>query len=282
MRHGHKFSGNLLSMTSKNSRLSRVETIAIITFIVALLGIAAVLIVPAYPNASGELFRWLLWGCVAVAALSFLFVVWHHLARAKLTKRPIILIVALLVAGFTGVLVMWGYNFFRHTDGPKLEGNIVYTILGKAPVDGKIVPGVFIFAAISNTGTVQSAVTGFRVSAKKDGSLYQGVILAPVNNVTVQTIFPEINSNQTIIIHKEDALYSKSLTPIQPGGVIYGFLVISFPNLVDYTVLSGGFEIDLTFFDAFSKRYDVIQSPRIVTRRIPKIVLPGMQTEYPD
>jgi hypothetical protein len=57
-------------MSTNQSRLSVGDSIAFVALILALLGIAALLIPSAYPNASVELYRFLLWLCIVVASLS--------------------------------------------------------------------------------------------------------------------------------------------------------------------------------------------------------------------
>jgi hypothetical protein len=57
--------------------------------------------------------------------------------------------------------------------------------------------------------------------------------------------------------------------------------MVSFANVSDFRVLQGGFEIDLTFNDAFSKKYSMAQVPSFLTMKLPMVVLPGMHTEFP-
>lgn len=125
-RHGSIF----FSMSTDKQRLSTGDTIAFVALILAFLGIAAVLIPPAYPNASVELYQVLLWLCIVVASLSAAFLVWHHLIQPR-WKRPSTSGAALFLLGVFCICAI-GFDFWDHhyNSRPRLAGGIVYTILG--------------------------------------------------------------------------------------------------------------------------------------------------------
>ena len=153
-------------------------------------------------------------------------------------------------------------------------------MLGQSLVENKNTAGLFIFAGIKNTG-FQSVAMNFRVSAKKDGSLYQGTIMGVSKTTIVTALMPAIGGMSNIILHDEDVLYNKGNIPIPSGGIIYGFLMVSFPNISDFRVLQGGPEISIIFNDVFGKEYAIKQISTSVTTSLPRIVLPGMHTEFP-
>ena len=83
------FSSILVAMPLGKTRLSTTDTLAFVALILAMLGIAAVLIQPAYPEASVSLYRTILWCCVIVAALSVAFLLWHHVVQPRLKGRQL-------------------------------------------------------------------------------------------------------------------------------------------------------------------------------------------------
>jgi hypothetical protein len=91
--------------------------------------------------------------------------------------------------------------------------------------------------------------------------------------------FPGVSTGKPVRYHDKDALYNKASTPIPVGGIIYGFLMVSFKNISDYSILKGGFETHWKFNDAFSNQYSRIGIPGAVTADLPAIVLPGVDME---
>jgi hypothetical protein len=76
-------------MQPNRQRLSATDTIAIITFTVALIGVAAVLLQPAYPEASIWVYRSILWFSIITALLSAAFLINHHLVQPRLKGRKL-------------------------------------------------------------------------------------------------------------------------------------------------------------------------------------------------
>jgi hypothetical protein len=187
------------------------------------------------------------------------------------------LILVLLACG-SAILTFW-----QNRSGARLGGGIVYTLLGEANLDGKMTPVLYIFAGVGNVGTIPSVAYNYRVSVKKDGNTYQGTVLAIPKINTVYPAFPDKLGNTSVSFHDDDALYNKTATiAIQPGNIIYGVLMVSFPNVADYTVLTGGLEIIITFNDLYSHMYTIDQRAGIVTdRKTPLMQLPGMHIEFP-
>jgi hypothetical protein len=143
-------------------------------------------------------------------------------------------------------------------------------------------PTVYIFAGIANTGTIQTAVTGYKISAKKDGNTYQGTIMAAPKVTTIYPVNPEIMGSQSFELHDDDSLSNKTIAAIQPGNVTYGYLMVTFKTVADYTVLSGGLEIIMTFNDVFRNQYTIDQTTHIVTNeKIPFLQFPGTHM-FPD
>jgi hypothetical protein len=166
---------------------------------------------------------------------------------------------------------------------PKLGLYVVYTIFGQAEVNNKKTPSMFIFLKLSNTGDVQTSVTDYRVYVKTTGATYPGTVVAPTKPITVE---PMSGNGNKIIVHPEDALFNKTISPIRPGEVVYGFLMVYFETVPDYLNLMGGVEIYIVYLDGFSKFYYQIAIPRfgsstIQWKEFPRIVLPGMRTEFP-
>jgi hypothetical protein len=83
-----------------------------------------------------------------------------------------------------------------------------------------------------------------------------------------------------MVLQPQDSLWEKASAPIQPGNIVYGYLVAAFKTVSDAKVLAGGMEIILTFDDVFQHHYVVDQEPHIVLRQnLPIMVLPGMHIE---
>jgi hypothetical protein len=106
-------------------------------------------------------------------------------------------------------------------------------------------------------------------------------MVVPKTN-TVYPLDPNKVGNQVISFHDDDALYNKTANAIQPGNIVYGVLMVSFPKIADYTALTGPIEIIITFNDVYSNTYTIDQRPTIVTdRKVPLMGLPGTHIEFP-
>jgi hypothetical protein len=169
--------------------------------------------------------------------------------------------------------------------GPKLEARVAATMLGQSVINGRMTPSSIIIVSVTNTGTVPTIAKNYRVSVVKDGNVYQGVILGCPETFKVLPLLPEDKAGP-MQFFGADALYNKTAAPLAPGAEVYGFLMVSYPTVFDYTALRGGYRIDIVFEDAFSNSWFDIATP---TPDIPPNtdfrsamrVYPGMHTLFP-
>lgn len=168
--------------------------------------------------------------------------------------------------------------------GPKLEAKVAATILGQSEIDKKITVGTLIIVSITNSGSVPTIARNYRVAVSKDGNVYQGVVIACPETFKMLPVLPEDKAGP-IQFFAVDALYSKTATPIPPGGEVYGFLLVTYPTISDYTALKGGYQIAILFEDAFSNRFWDIAIPTSPppTTDFHSVmrVYPGMHTKFP-
>jgi hypothetical protein len=228
---------------------------------------AGAVIFTAFRHQSHPLLR----SAISVAALIALFsVAWHPIWKDFSEKHPEIANLSVLRSA---------------PNGPKLEMKVALTFLCQTLIDKRITPGIIIIASVTNTGTSQTVATNYRVAAVKDGNVYQGTVIASPKTVFITPFLPQ-DKLGPIQLFEEDVLYTKTATPIVPGNQVYGYLLVTFPNVTDYKALSGGYVISITFEDAFSNGYYDIAIPNshdhITDDFQPAMrVFPGMHTKLP-
>src|SRR5258708_21149632 len=185
------------------------------------------------------------------------------------------------------VLLAWasaGSTFWlnRSASGPKLIGGIVYALLVGVNIEGKMTVTLYIFGGVGNLGTAPSGAFNYKVSVKKNGNTYVGTTLVLAKTNSVFPLDPDKQGNQGISFHDDEGLYNKTVTAIQPGNIVYGVLMVIFPNVSDYTALGGNLEIIMTFNDIYSNTYTVDQISKIVSdQKVPLMGLPGAHLEFP-
>jgi hypothetical protein len=224
------------------------------------------------PVGSGLLF----WGGLAVFFVTIIVIGVVWVTGSIKPAGPILAIVLAFIV--VGLNFLDRRHFRPRAEGPNLEGNVIYTFLGQSDIDGRMAPGIIIFAAITNIGSVQTIAINFSVSVKKDRSIYEGAVLGVTKAFTVHPI-PGQSTGKPVRYQAKDALYNKAATPIPTGGIVYGYLMVAFKNISDYSVLKGGYEVHWKFNDAFSNQYYRIGIGTVRTTELPAIVLPGLDME---
>jgi hypothetical protein len=179
-------------------------------------------------------------------------------------------------------LILVGFLFFsERTTGPVLQAFMQEAVFGPGPPSGETAsPSTIcvIIVALANSGTGQSAATSFQLTAKIKRNVYQG------NPQGAPPIFdlklPEGHRmGAAMRFYSTDWLYNKAATPIPPGGMIFGFLLYTFPP-IDYKTLVGQpMDLTLTFQDAFGKIYSVSSSSEKPTEDYVFHIHPGVKME---
>ncbi len=240
----------------------------------------AMMAAPEYFHLGQVWSAFLFWGGIGVFALTII-VLWVLYRREKESPRGATvtsMIIMLMVCSIVA-FDLWDRRNIE-VKRPNFQAYIMYTLLGQSLVNDKMTPGLFIFLALVNSGSIQSSVFNFNIMAKKDGSTYQGSIMGVPKTMIVTSLIPAIGGMKNMELHDEDVLYNKVITPVPPGGVVYGFFMVSFPNVSDFRILQGGSEINMTYNDVFLNDYTLRAIPGASTNVLPLIVLPGMHTEF--
>ena len=169
-------------------------------------------------------------------------------------------------------------------NGPYLELKVAATFLCQTLIDNKPTAGLVIIASITNTGSVQTIAKNFKVAVAKDGNIYQGIVIGSPKIVSVSPYLPQDKTGPMYLV-EEDVLYTKTATPLAPGSQVYGFLLVTFPNISGYKAIAGGAQIKTTFEDAFSNQYFDIAIPSGTDTDMRSVIMrvyPGMHTKLPD
>ena len=183
------------------------------------------------------------------------------------------------------VVLSWaaaGFTYWHNRHGASLAGGVVYTLVGAVNLDGKMVTTIDVFAGIGNLGDSPTAALAYKVSVKKDGNVYQGTVMAVPKTATSYPLFPDKVGNIGVTFHDDDALYTKTATAIQPGNIVYGVLMVTFPTVSDYSVFTGGFELIINFSDVHSNTYTIDANIAHLTtdQKVPLMAMPGTHIEF--
>lgn len=161
---------------------------------------------------------------------------------------------------------------------PKLIGSLQQAVSGLlSPASER--DTVFILSAnIINTGTMQTIVKNWKVSASAGGNTYDAVFMQMPPSFTFNKI-PQVVANQpdSITFKKADDIVEKALTPIQVGALLPGIIFVVFQN-VDQSIFKSGVTLTVTFEDVLSTQYSMTIQTSGRTGVV--ALMPGLKTEY--
>ena len=182
------------------------------------------------------------------------------------------------VVFFGGTFLVFAVLFFfvgTKPQQPNLVGSVVQVMSGQAPANERDTYAV-VTIGIVNTGGMQSVVKQWRVQAKAQGNVYEGIIVPMQKDFTFNNI-PRVSEDQpeSVTYKVEDDIVQKGLVPIQTGAFLQGIAFVIFRN-VDSTVFKGPMEYEVSYEDALSHKYSM---PVKYTGQIGLIPLvPGLHT----
>jgi len=167
------------------------------------------------------------------------------------------------------------YAVGTRSPSPQLSGVVQSVVVGKGVTDHDTV--AVLTANVINTGTMQTIVKNWQVTARANGHDYQAVFPQMTDSFTFSGI-PNVSPNQptSITYHKTDSLLEKSLAPIQVGSIVTGLLFVAFQG-VDIAVFKTGVDYTITYEDVFSRSYTM----QISTTGVMSVigVAPGIKAE---
>ena len=135
---------------------------------------------------------------------------------------------------------------------PQLGGNIENVLAGPLNKTGTI--AVFTVDVV-NSGTMQSIIKNWSVTATVNSINYRGSILVPPPpNLTFNDPDAPTGAPRAITFHGQDSLLDKASVPIPTGGETTGLLFIVF-NGIDPGIFKAGVDYTVSFEDALSKTY---------------------------
>jgi hypothetical protein len=175
-----------------------------------------------------------------------------RLAFHKLTQRK----EQIAFGGFSFLIFLTLMIFAAgRAQEPKLAGAIQSAIVGRPNSDRTTF--VVLSANIINSGTMQSIVKSWRVTAESNGRKYEGAFAPMPDTFT----FNDLPSNgpthpTAVTYHNTDNIVEKSLAPVQVGGLMTGILFIVFQN-IDAAVFATGVDFIVTYEDVLSKPYSM-------------------------
>jgi hypothetical protein len=191
-----------------------------------------------------DLFKRLLVYVVVSAGLTvFLRYVLHHLQRLR---EVLALWIAVLL-----VLVGLFYFTAESSRGPKLQIILQDFNIGSSLADNT--SAAILVAGIVNSGTIQTIATDFRLTIKNKGNVYQGEPSGMPKELPVS--LPPGQGHKAIKFFQDDALYNKAVTPIPPGGMIYGVLMFTLPNVDAKSFIGSESEVTFSIRDAWWNQY---------------------------
>jgi hypothetical protein len=195
-----------------------------------------------------DLFKYYVLGPLIVAILSTTIL---RYAFQKLHERRE------QIVFFVGIFAVFVVLFFfvgTKPQQPNLIGTIQQVAAGQTAPNSRDTIAI-ITIGIVNTGGMQSIVKQWRVQAKSQGNIYEGIIVPMQKNFTFDNI-PKITEDQpeSVTYKAEDDIVQKGLSPIQTGAFLQGIMFSLFRN-VDGSVFKGPMEYEVSYEDALSRKY---------------------------
>jgi hypothetical protein len=136
---------------------------------------------------------------------------------------------------------------------PHLTGAVQQVITGNGPTERDTI--VVVTMNVINTGTMQTIVKNWHVTAEVNGRKYEAVFVPMPETFTFSNI-PTATPGQpdSLTFHNSDNLLETSLHPIQVGALLPGVLFVMFQN-VDRSIFKSGVDYTITFEDVLSRSY---------------------------
>jgi hypothetical protein len=183
----------------------------------------------------------------------------------------------MIAFGFSSFVLFMAliYAVGTRPQSPALSGVVQSVVIGSGIPNQDAV--TVLTANVINTGTMQTIVKNWRVTARVNGHDYQGSFPQMTDSFTFSGL-PNVSPNQptSITYHKADNLLDKSLVPIQVGSMLTGLLFVAFQH-VDVAVFKTGVDYTVTYEDVFSRSYTMQISTSGVSSVIG--VAPGIKAE---
>lgn len=194
-----------------------------------------------------DILKTLFWAAVMTAAIQLILARALHVIKAK---REIISLWIGGVVLFSALI----YSLGMRAQQPYLDGKIVQGMSG--PVPGSERDSIAVIALnITNTGSMQSIVQGWKVQAIVGNNTYDAVFIQMPPSFTFNNI-PRTSLNQptAITFHAQDNIVERALTPIAVGALLPGILFVEFSN-VDQSVFRGSVIYKVTYQDVLGRSY---------------------------
>jgi hypothetical protein len=194
-----------------------------------------------------DLFKLALGSLIMATILAFI---------AKLLKRfeNVFDIIKFSVACFIGVFVLL-FLVAPRTQGPQLAGGIQTVAAGGVNNDHDTI--VVITMNVLNSGSMQSIVKNWNISAGINGRTYVGSLMVPApKDFTFKNPHSDPNAAVGITYHGDDSLVDKSLIPIPTGGQAAGTLFVLFRD-VEPSAFKPGADYIVSYEDVLSRQYSV-------------------------
>ena len=139
---------------------------------------------------------------------------------------------------------------------PELDATIDGIVHGGYSDQFPGMASAFLFATITNTGSMQSIANDFRLIVRRNGISRDVTLRAFANTVTLGFPIPgQPGREQFVRYQNSEALYRKASNPIQVGSSIQGMLFVMV-DAADREWLSPGSEFILQFKDVKGRRYE--------------------------
>jgi hypothetical protein len=171
------------------------------------------------------------------------YLVWFKTLRELLYVSAAVFIVALTCFSI----------FAPRPQSPQLAGTVKSVVMGPLN-DDKDTIAVFV-VDILNSGTMQSIVKNWTVTATIKSRNYQGAFLVPApQNFTFTKSDHSQSIPSGITYHGDDNILDKTNFPIPPGGLSKGVLFVLFRG-VSSDAFKVGADYTVSYEDALSKKY---------------------------
>ena len=168
--------------------------------------------------------------------------------RLETLKEAIYIGIAIFVA--TAVVITL---ISPRSQAPQLGGNIENVLAG--PLNNNTGTIAVFTVDVVNSGTMQSIIKNWSVTATVNSINYRGAILVPPPpNLTFNDPDAPAGAPRAITFHGQDSLLDKASVPIPTGGETTGLLFIVF-NGIDPSIFKAGVDYTVAFEDALSKTY---------------------------
>lgn len=200
--------------------------------------------------------KWLLWGLAIISVLLAFFFAWQEKRTEAVNLNKELQDTRIALDALKK---------------PLLVGQINQTVTGDAPE--LKASQIFILMSVKNIGA-PSIVEGWGLNIKSESLSLQAVHPTEIREGLA---LRDPDGKPLAVFHKTDAIYEKTVKPIERGGMVRGWLLFTLEGIASREIRKPGTTITVFFQDVLDTTYEASLKDGVIG---PPMYLPGAEQPF--